>query len=160
MESRSVTHCTFVIERTYASTPERVFSAFSDPARKRRWFVEGEKRDLVEFEMDFRVGGREVIRSRFKEGTLFPGAEFINHTTYQDIVPNQRIVLAYTMSMGDRPFSASLATLEFLPAEKGATLIFTDQGAFFEGSDGPKIREEGWRKLLEKLVKELDNQPR
>jgi uncharacterized protein YndB with AHSA1/START domain len=160
MENRSVTHCTFVIERTYGSAPERVFSAFSDPVKKRRWFVEGEKRDVLEFEMDFRVGGREVIRSRFKEGTLFPGAELVNHTTYQDVVPNQRIVLAYTMSMGDRRFSASLATLEFLPAEKGTLVIFTDQGAFFEGADGPKIREEGWSKLLEQLAKELDSQPR
>ncbi len=159
MENRSVTHCTFVIERTYGSGPERVFSAFSDPAKKRRWFAEGEKRDVLEFEMDFRAGGREVIRSRSKEGP-FAGAEFTNHTTYQDIVPNQRIVLAYTMSMGDRRFSASLATLEFLPAEKGTNLIFTDQGAFFEGSDGPKIREDGWRKLLEALAKELDSQPR
>jgi uncharacterized protein YndB with AHSA1/START domain len=160
MENRSVTHGTFVIERTYGSAPERVFSAFSDPSKKRRWFVEGEKRDLLEFEMEFRVGGKEVIRSRFKEGTLFPGAELTNHTTYQDIVPNQRIVLAYTMSIGDRCFSASLATLEFLQAQKGTNLIFTDQGAFFEGSDGPKIREEGWSKLLAQLAKELDSQPR
>jgi hypothetical protein len=40
-------------------------------------------------------------------------------------------------------------------AEKGTNLIFTEQGAYFEGSDGPKMRQDGWRLLLESLAKEL-----
>jgi uncharacterized protein YndB with AHSA1/START domain len=43
MEKLSVTHSTFVIERSYATTPERVFAAFSDPAKKRRWFCGGRR---------------------------------------------------------------------------------------------------------------------
>jgi uncharacterized protein YndB with AHSA1/START domain len=70
-------------------------------------------------------------------------------------VPNRRIVIAYTMTIGDQRVSASLATFEFLPAEKGANLVFTEQAAFFEGADGPQMREEGWRKLLDQLAKEL-----
>ena len=35
-----------------------------------------------------------------------------NDTTYQDIVPEERIVLAYTMAVGGRRISASLATVE------------------------------------------------
>jgi hypothetical protein len=31
----------------------------------------------------------------------------------------------------------------------------THQGAYFEGADGPKMREEGWKTLLDKLPKEL-----
>ena len=42
---RSVTHSTFSIERKYTAKPERVFAAFADPAKKRRWFGEGEGRD-------------------------------------------------------------------------------------------------------------------
>ena len=34
-------------------------------------------------------------------------------------------------------------------------MIFTDQGAYFEGGDGAKMREGGWSKLLEGLAKEL-----
>ncbi len=36
--TRTAVHDTFVIERTYAASPARVFSAFADPARKVRWF--------------------------------------------------------------------------------------------------------------------------
>lgn len=155
MEERSVTHSTFVIERSYPTTPERVFAAFAEPAKKRRWCAEGGGREVEEFEMDFRPGGKERTRSRFKEGTPFPGVALTNDAVYQDIVPNRRVVMAYTMTLGDRRFSASLATVELLPAEKRTDLIFTHQGAFFEGADGPQIREEGWRKLLESLAKEL-----
>jgi len=33
----AVTHGTFVIERNYPTTPERVFAALADPKKKRRW---------------------------------------------------------------------------------------------------------------------------
>ena len=148
MAETSVTHGTFVIERNYPVAPERVFAAFSDPAKKHRWFVDDEASGVEDFGMDFRVGGVERKRFSNKYGV------FTNDTVYLDIVPDRRIVFAYTMSMGDRRFSSSQATVELLATEKGTNLIFTDQGAYFEGSDGPKMRQDGWQVLLESLAKE------
>ncbi len=152
MSERTVTHATFVIERNYAASPEPVFAAFADPAKKRRWFAERE--GLVGFETDFRVGGHEVTRSRMGAQTPFPGVELTNHTVYLDIVPDERLVLGYTMALAERRFSASLATIELVAEGEGTRLIFTEQAAFFAGSDGAQTREDGWRKLLEALAQE------
>jgi uncharacterized protein YndB with AHSA1/START domain len=153
MEKTTVMHGTFVIERTYAATPERVFAAFADPAKKRRWFIEGRNNEAETFEMDFRVGGTERSSYRMGPNSPFPGTAISNETKYMDIVPNRRIVIAYTMSMGERRFSSSQATFELAPSEKGTDLTFTEQGAYFEGSDGVERREQGWRQLLEHLDK-------
>jgi uncharacterized protein YndB with AHSA1/START domain len=151
MAERSVTHSTFVIERTYPAVPERVYAAFSDPAKKRKWFAEGEGFAIEHYALDFREGGREEARFSARNGW-----KFTNHTIYQDIQPNRHIVFAYTMSMGDKRISSSQATVEFLSMDKGTTLVFTEQAAFFEGADGPKMRQDGWRRLLEALGQQLD----
>ena len=65
------------------------------------------------------------------------------------------MVSASTMTIGGRCISASLATFEFLPSDQGTNLVFIHQAAFFEGSDGPQLREAGWRKLFDQLTAEL-----
>jgi uncharacterized protein YndB with AHSA1/START domain len=145
-----VFHSTFSVERTYPSPPARVFAAFSNQATKRRWFAEGEGWQVDEFTLDFRVGGYEISRFRFKGG-----APMGNDTIYLDIVPDQRIVIAYTMTVADMRISVSLATMEFTRSGGGTRLVYTEQGAFFEGEHAAKQRENGCRWLLEQLADEL-----
>lgn len=151
MTERSVSHATFRIERTYeGATPEQVFFAFADKTSKRRWFVEGEGWQVDSFEMDFRPGGIERSSFRFQGGP-----QVSNETIYHDIVENQRIVCAYSMTVGEDRISVSLGTIEISAAEDGARLVYTEQGAYLDGHDNVAQREAGCRELYEALAVEL-----
>jgi len=154
MDKQSVIHSTFVIERSFSATPERVFAALSDPVTKRRWFAESEHNQIEEFTMEFHVGGTERVRFTVKSGPI-QGQLLTGEGIYLDIAPNRRVVIASTMVLGDHRISAALATFELLSTDQGTDLIFTHQGAFFEGSDGPQRREGGWQKIFDRLAKEF-----
>lgn len=147
-----VIHGTFSIERTYPQPPARVFFAHSDQAMKRRWLAEGEGWDVSKFTLDFRVGGEEISRFQFQGGP-----EITYDAIIQDIVPNQRIVFAYRMSVAGHPISVSLATIELSAAGKGTLLRYTEQGTYFGDPNAPASREHGSREILEKLGAELES---
>lgn len=148
----TITHSTFVIERSLRATPERVFAALSQPEKKKVWYTAGRAIGLEEFAMDCRPGGHDRALFRFTAESPFPGTLLLYETTYLDVVPNQRIVYAYAMSIGGRCVSGSLVTFELAPAEGGTELTFTEQGAYFEGADGEAMREAGWNRLLDSLA--------
>jgi uncharacterized protein YndB with AHSA1/START domain len=146
MRERSVEHATFVLERTYDASPDRVFAAWSDPEAKARWFDGSEG----EVELDFRVGGRERRR-----GTLPDGRAYAFHALYQDIVRARRIVFTYDMLLDETRISVSVATVQFRPDRAGTRLVFTEQGAFLDGHEAPGRREHGMGSLLDALEAEL-----
>jgi uncharacterized protein YndB with AHSA1/START domain len=124
--------------------------AFADPVAKRRWFAEGDGWTIEAFDVDFRVGGFERSRFRFLDGPLVT-----NDTVYQDIVPDERIIIAYAMTVAEKPISCSLATIEFKPQGKGTRLVYTEQGAFLDKLDQAADRERGCAGLLIALEKEI-----
>lgn len=154
MSEANTIHSTFVIERNYPQNPDRVYAAFAEPARKRRWYAEGDH-EIQEFEMEFRVGGGERFRYRFKEGHPIAGSEIANESTYQDIVPGRHIVLSSKMSLNGKPVVVMLATFEFESEGSGTKLILTHQGAYLDWPGGAAMIEGGWRSLLERVGTEL-----
>jgi uncharacterized protein YndB with AHSA1/START domain len=147
-------HNTFVIERNFPWRPARVFSAFAQPALKRRWYADGDH-EIQEFHMDFRVGGSEQFRYRFNEGHPIAGSVIANESIYQDIAEEKRIVTTSRMSLNGKPIVVMLATFEFVPGEEGTDVVLTHQAAYIDWPDGVKMIEMGWRSLLDRLQKDL-----
>ena len=154
MSKRSTHHATFVIERTYAASPARVFAAWADPEAKARWFVGPDEWAQGGHEFDFRIGGRERVSGGPQGGPIHAF-----DAIYQDIVPDERIIYSYDMHLDDARTSVSLTTVEFKAEGDGTRLVFTEQGAFLDGVDNPAERENGTRGLLDKLEAEVRREP-
>lgn len=155
MTGSGMIHNTFVVERSYPQPPAQVFAAFAQADKKRKWYAEGDH-ELEEYVMDFKVGGGERLRYRFKEGHPIAGMEIENVGSYKDIVPEQRIVEASSMRLNGTVISVTLVTLEFREKDGGTDLVCTHQGVFYEGSGGWEMRKQGWESLFAKLAKALD----
>lgn len=149
-DERSVDHGSFTIERVYPVSPERVFAAYSEMEQKRKWFAEGEGFTLLDYQFDFQVGGREFASFRFGEG---PDMTF--DAIYMDLIPNRRLVNAYSMTTAGVPFSASLGTTELEAVAEGTRMVYTEQCAFFDGKDNIETRKQGTVELLDVLAKML-----
>lgn len=141
MTERSISHATFVIERSYPAHPANVFGAWSDAAAREIWMDDPDyKSDGSKYELDFRVGGHE----RFS-GITPDGRTYRYEGVIYDIVPDQRIVYSYEMYAGQDRGSVSLATVEIAADGAGTKLTYTEQGAFLDGIEKPEDRQKlGW----------------
>lgn len=146
MIDRSVTHATFTLERLYPATAARVFAAWANPKAKARWFSTPD----ADHELDFRVGGREVNRSRPDSGL-----SMTFESLYRDIVQDERIVYTSMLHVGDDLATASLTTVAFCPADGGTQLVLTEQGVFLDGREEPSWRKHGTGDWLDALGVEL-----
>src|SRR5579863_3410913 len=92
-----VVHATCVVERNLAKPANAVFTALSDPEKVRQWMGGGKHSELVEFQCDFREGGRQLLRYKMLPGTPIAGEVISNEARFEHIVPDERIVMASTM---------------------------------------------------------------
>jgi uncharacterized protein YndB with AHSA1/START domain len=150
MTSRSAVHDTFRIDRHFDAAPARVFRAFADPQAKAKWFGGPAEMKREDESFDFREGGRETQVSVFGDGTKF--GFFL---TYTDIVPDERIVYTYEMTMNGQRISVSVATVEMTAAGGGTDFVITEQGVYLDGLDNSAQRRQGTEDLMDALAKSL-----
>ena len=146
----SLPHATFCVERVYDAPPTRVFQAFTDREARLRWFFMIDSWSLHEHSGG-ELGVGKTESSRFSP----PGAEVMitNDSIYLDVVPNERVIFAYAMTLGGAPLSSSLSTVEFRPESKGTRLVFTEQGVYLDGNIDGRI--EGTEGMMVRLGEEL-----
>ncbi|MCR6712256.1 MAG: SRPBCC domain-containing protein [Demequina sp.] len=148
----TIAHHDFTISRTYAYSPAQVFDMFADPKKKQLWFGANDDLESSFGTFDFRIGGTESAASDHPGGfsTTFD-AEYV------DIVPGERIVFTYRMTLNGDPLSASATSITLEPVEGGTLLTHTEHGIYLDGEHGAEGREEGTTDLLRLLGEALDS---
>jgi len=150
----SVIHGTFTVPADLAAPPDRVFAAYAEQDQRSRWF---RMPGRTHYELDFRVGGHEVSRGVF--APMGEEERLDYRATFSDIVPGERVVLSYALSVNEVRRWVSLVTIELAPADGGTRLRHTEQYAFLaytaDGSDDTAHLRGGTRLQLNALAAAL-----
>lgn len=155
MSTPSVTHGSFTIRRVYDAPVSLVFKTWADKQHKARWFKGPPEWKEEIREQDFRVGGNDRLKGTWM-GSNRPWTVSDFTATYFDIVPDNRIIYVYEMTIDGVKISTSLAAITFEAAAGEKTqLTVTEHGAFLDGYDDAGSREEGVGSHLDALGEAL-----
>lgn len=149
-------------QRTIPAPPEQVYRAWLEPETMRRWFAPATL-SVGKAEVDERIGGRVGIWHRDADGNDVGGAE----ATIEELVPHERIVLAWQFVGPDRstdPALASRLTLTFTPTPDGNTLLHLNH-EHLGGlrAHAPEIADNvhaGWASALDVLATTFGDTPK
>lgn len=133
------------IKRRFNAPPEKVFSAWTDPEKVKRWMGPGEVKTL-RVESDPRTGGhyRWLMQSPDGEQHDVSGV-------YREVIPNEKLV--FTWAWKTMPERESLVTVTFRKDGSGTILTLTHEQFFDE--DARDRHQHGWNGAMEKLDKYL-----
>jgi uncharacterized protein YndB with AHSA1/START domain len=134
------------LKRRLKAPPAKVFAAWTDPEKMKRWMGPGEI-VAVRVETDARVGGRYRVEMRRPSGEAHNVGG-----VYREIVPDEKLVFtwAWDVAPGEEPHE-SLVTLLLKPDGSGTLLTLIHERLFDEASRAG--HEGGWNGALDKLEK-------
>lgn len=144
-------HSTVVVERVFDGPARRLFAAWTDAAQRSVWCAPGVGWELAHHHQDLRVGGVDAARFGPKgEPIYLSSGHFLN------VVPDRRLVTVLTVHVREVPHTATLCTIDFLPAGDGRTrVIITDQSTYLDGPAAPSLRRASWEALMQRLEEHL-----
>lgn len=132
--------------RRYTQSAERVFDAWLDPDKARRFLFTTPTGAMVRAEVDARVGGRFVFTDR-RDG------QDVAHTgEYLEIARPRRLV--FTFALDDDAAKGDRVTVEIVPVGQGCELTLTHEMQP-EWADYAARTREGWAGILEGLAAAL-----
>ncbi len=124
------------VTRMLPAPPERVFAAWTDPDRVKRWFVPGTARAIA-VEIDARPGGRFRIAARNDEG------DFEITGVYREVTPPTR--LAFTWISPHTGATESVVTVELRAVGPQTELTIIHER--LPDADSVGRHQRGWEKI-------------
>jgi uncharacterized protein YndB with AHSA1/START domain len=143
--STVTTKPSLTIKRRFNAAPAKVFSAWTDPEKVKRWMGPGET-VTVRAENDARVGGRYRVVMRAPNGD-----EHDVGGVYREVVPNEKLV--FTWAWKSTPERESLVTITFKSDGAGTLMTLTHEQFFDE--EARDHHQFGWDGAMLKLEKYL-----
>jgi len=135
-----------VVTQRYEAAPERVFDAFLDVAIARRFLFATATGEMIEAEIDPRVGGRYAFTERR------PDMGEVRHIgQYLEIDRPRRLVFSFGVPQFDPRMTT--VTVEIRPVAGGCELTLTNDGVPPDYMDGNK---DGWTRILKGLLPAYD----
>ena len=135
------TTATVRVKHRFTASAERVFDAWLDPAKARRFLFATPTGQMVRAEIDPRVGGQFTFTDR-RDG------EDVDHTgEYLEIDRPRRLV--FTFMVPKYSSVVTRVTIDIVPLESGCELTLTHEGVLKEYEEGSK---EGWSGILAALA--------
>ena len=131
------------LKRRLKAPPAKVFAAWTDPEKMKRWMGPGEVK-TIRAEADTRVGGRYRIVMQAPNGE-----EYDVGGVYREVVADEKLV--FTWAWKSAPERESLVTLLLKPDGDGTLLTLTHEQ--FADEDSRNGHEQGWNSSLDKLEK-------
>jgi uncharacterized protein YndB with AHSA1/START domain len=145
-EQPPLKHGTLSLKRHINAPRELVYRAWTQLEHREHWFA-GPAWTAIRRSVDLRVGGQEIAHGRFENGT-----ETVYTARFHLIDQNVRLIYAFDMLVAGKPFSVSLAGVEFAERSSGTELTYTEQAFFFDGEYGTESRTKGTDRLLEQFA--------
>jgi uncharacterized protein YndB with AHSA1/START domain len=145
MSTTTTVKPSLTIKRRFNASPAKVFAAWIDPEKVKRWMGPGEVK-VLSTEGDARTGGR------FRWVMQAPDGERHDVSgVYREVIPNERLV--FTWAWKSTPERESLVTIA-LKSDGGGTLMTLTHEQFFD-EEARDRHQYGWNGALEKLDKYL-----